>query len=46
VIVLDRGELLFDGTPEAFMRDAGESVGPASGDLERALVAFLERHGR
>ena len=38
VIVLDRGDLRFDGTPAELMRAAGED---ARGDLERALVAFL-----
>jgi ABC-2 type transport system ATP-binding protein len=38
VIVLDEGELLFDGPPEALMREVGESPG---GDFEHALVAFL-----
>ena len=38
VIVLDRGDLRFDGTPAELMRAAGEDAG---GDLERALVAFL-----
>jgi ABC-2 type transport system ATP-binding protein len=41
VIVLDHGELLFDGAPEALMGQAG--VGD---DLEHALVAFLEHLGR
>jgi ABC-2 type transport system ATP-binding protein len=40
VIVLDRGELRFDGTPAELMRAAGEDV---RGDFERALVAFLAR---
>ena len=40
VIVLDRGDLRFDGTPGELMRAAGEDV---RGDLERALVAFLAR---
>jgi len=40
VIVLDRGELRFDGAPAELMRAAGEDV---QGDLERALVAFLTR---
>ena len=43
VIVLDRGELRFDGTPAEFMRAAGEDV---RGDMERALVAFLARDER
>ena len=38
VIVLDRGDLRFDGTPAELMHAAGED---ARGDLERALVAFL-----
>jgi ABC-2 type transport system ATP-binding protein len=40
VIVLERGELRFDGTPAELMRTAGEDV---RGDFERALVAFLSR---
>ena len=40
VIVLDRGDLCFDGTPAELMHAAGED---ARGDLERALVAFLAR---
>ena len=40
VIVLDRGDLRFDGTPGELMRAAGEDV---RGDLERALVVFLAR---
>ncbi len=43
VIVLDRGDLRFDGTPAELMRAAGED---ARGDLERALVAFLARDQR
>lgn len=35
VIVLDRGRLLFDGTPAAFAVEGGEE------DFERAFVAFL-----
>lgn len=46
VIVLDRGELLFDGAPEAFIHQAGGGEDGHGGDMERALVAFLERHGR
>ena len=46
VIVLDRGELLFDGPPQAFMRQVdGRGAGEA-GSLEHALVAFLEQLGR
>jgi len=41
-IVLADGRLLFDGTPAALLREAGE--GP-QGDMEHALVAFLERRG-
>jgi ABC-2 type transport system ATP-binding protein len=37
-IVLDEGRLVFDGTPEALLREAGEEP---DGDMERALVAFL-----
>ena len=43
VIVLDRGDLRFDGTPAELMHAAGED---ARGDLERALVAFLARDQR
>ncbi len=39
-IVLADGRLRFDGTPTALLRAGGEDEG---GDLERALVAFLER---
>ncbi|HSZ15248.1 MAG TPA: ABC transporter ATP-binding protein [Solirubrobacteraceae bacterium] len=39
VLVLARGQLLFDGTPQALLRDGGE---PDGGDLERALVRFLD----
>jgi len=46
VIVLADGELLFDGAPQAFMREAGGSAAGEGGDLERALVRFLARHGR
>jgi ABC-2 type transport system ATP-binding protein len=46
VIVLDDGELLFDGAPEEFMLEAGEGDRSGGGDLERALVVFLEQHGR
>jgi ABC-2 type transport system ATP-binding protein len=35
VLVLDRGQLLFDGTPAAFVAESG------GGDFERAFVAFL-----
>jgi ABC-2 type transport system ATP-binding protein len=38
VLVLSAGRLLFDGTPEQLAHDGGES-----GDLERALVRFLDR---
>jgi ABC-2 type transport system ATP-binding protein len=38
VLVLADGRLLFDGPPQALMRDGGESE---DGDLERALVRFL-----
>jgi ABC-type multidrug transport system ATPase subunit len=37
VIVLDRGELLFDGSPLALMQD----VEQAGADFEHALVIFL-----
>jgi ABC-2 type transport system ATP-binding protein len=46
VIVLDHGELLFDGPPEGLMGAAGEKAGPYGSDLEHALVAFLEHLGR
>jgi ABC-2 type transport system ATP-binding protein len=42
VIVLDEGELRFDGSPGALMRAAGQEAGA---DFERALVAFLEDGG-
>src|SRR5207245_1745803 len=42
LIVLDAGELLFDGAPQAFMAEAGEH----DGDIERALIAFLAARGR
>jgi ABC-2 type transport system ATP-binding protein len=38
VIVLAEGRMLFDGTPAALLREAGEGE---SGDLERALVTFV-----
>ncbi|MGA7706102.1 MAG: ABC transporter ATP-binding protein [Solirubrobacteraceae bacterium] len=37
VLVLDRGRLLFDGTPAALVADSGEQ------DFERAFVAFLRK---
>jgi ABC-2 type transport system ATP-binding protein len=40
VVVLAEGLLLFDGTPAALLREAGEAE---AGDLERAMVRFLER---
>jgi hypothetical protein len=40
VIVLAEGRMLFDDAPAALLREAGEGE---SGDLERALVRFLER---
>jgi ABC-type multidrug transport system ATPase subunit len=46
VLVLDDGELLFDGSPHEFMREAGAGDGSDGADLERALVVFLERRGR
>jgi ABC-2 type transport system ATP-binding protein len=39
LIVLDRGELLFDGAPRELIAQAGEQAG---GELERALVTYLE----
>jgi ABC-2 type transport system ATP-binding protein len=41
-IVLDDGELLFDGSPLELMREAGDEAG---GDLEGAFIAFLRRRG-
>ena len=38
-LVLSAGRLLFDGTPAALLSDGGE---PAGGDLEHALVRFLD----
>jgi ABC-2 type transport system ATP-binding protein len=48
LIVLDRGELLFDGPPLELIHEAADSGadGGPGGDLEHALVAFLEAHGR
>jgi ABC-2 type transport system ATP-binding protein len=46
LIVLADGEVLFDGAPAAFIRQSGASSDGRDGDLERALVAFLEQHGR
>lgn len=43
MIVLDRGELVFDDVPAALMRAAGEDE---AGDFERALVSFLAARGR
>jgi ABC-2 type transport system ATP-binding protein len=40
VLVLAGGRLLLDDTPSALMRAGGE---PEGGDLERALLGFLER---
>jgi ABC-2 type transport system ATP-binding protein len=40
VIVLDEGQMIFDGTPEALMQAAPAGAG-AGGDFEQALVAFL-----
>ena len=42
LIVLDAGELLFDGAPRTFVAEAGDD----SGDIERALIAFLAARGR
>jgi ABC-2 type transport system ATP-binding protein len=39
VLVLAEGRLLFDGAPQALLAQGGE---PAGGDLERALVLFLD----
>ena len=46
VIVLADGEVLFDGAPAAFIRQSRASSDGRDHDLERALVAFLEQHGR
>ena len=43
MIVLDEGELVFDGVPGALMNLAGE---PQDGDFERALVRFLTERAR
>ena len=43
VIVLDRGEELFDGAPSELMRAAGDGE---LRELESALVAFVERSER
>jgi ABC-type multidrug transport system ATPase subunit len=45
VIVLDRGEDLFDGAPAELVRASGDGE-DAAPDLERALVAFLQRPQR
>jgi ABC-2 type transport system ATP-binding protein len=42
VLVLAEGRLLFDGAPRELLAAQGQTE---SGDLERALVGFLERHG-
>ena len=39
VLVLASGRLLFDGAPQALLQEGGE---PDGGDLERALVRFLD----
>ena len=39
-LVLCEGRLVFDDTPGELLREAGE---PETGDMERALVVFLER---
>jgi ABC-2 type transport system ATP-binding protein len=46
VIVLDDGELLFDGAPRAFMLEAAGADGSNGADMERALVKFLAQRGR
>ena len=46
VIVLDRGELLFDGSPQAFMQRVDLRAPSPDGSLEHALVSFLEQLGR
>jgi ABC-2 type transport system ATP-binding protein len=43
VVVLDEGNLLFDGAPEALAREAG---GDGAGDFEQAFVSFLRKRGR
>ena len=43
VLVLADGRLLFDGPPAALLERTGERAG---GDLERALVRFLEAGAR
>ncbi len=42
VLVLAEGRLLFDGAPRELLAAQGET---GSGDLERALVTFLDQHG-
>ena len=42
VLVLAEGRLLFDGAPRELLAAQGEA---GSGDLERALVTFLEQNG-
>ncbi|HEX5852412.1 MAG TPA: ABC transporter ATP-binding protein [Solirubrobacteraceae bacterium] len=42
VLVLAEGRLLFDGAPARLLATQGQTEG---GDLERALVGFLARHG-
>jgi ABC-2 type transport system ATP-binding protein len=47
LLVLDRGELLFDGPPSELIHETVSGGGGApGGDLEHALVAFLEARGR
>jgi ABC-2 type transport system ATP-binding protein len=41
VVVLDQGELVFDGAPAALAREAA-----VDGDFERAFVAFLQKRAR
>ncbi len=43
VIVLAEGRLLFDGPPATLLHDGGE---PDGGDLEHALVRFLEQRAQ
>jgi hypothetical protein len=40
VLVLDQGDLLFDGPPAELVREGG-----GGGDFERAFVSFLRDRG-
>jgi ABC-2 type transport system ATP-binding protein len=49
VVVLDQGNLLFDGSPAELARDGngdGEGDGDGDGDFEHAFVSFLRKRGR